>query len=354
MMTPDTKSPALRKILPWVLCAAIIVTTTVFLFPSGPPTPPREVVVYTSVDQMYSEPVFQEFQNRTGIRVLAVYDVEAAKTTGLVNRLIAEKPAPRADVFWSGEVAQTLLLQDEGVLAPYHSPAAADIPSQYLDPDGFWTGIGGRARVILVNTRHVTPDEYPQSILDMATTAVPGERIGIANPLFGTTATEAAALYARLGPDRAYEYYSQLKNRGIRVVDGNSVVKDLVSEGELSMGLADSDDGCSALAMNAPVTIILPDQQPDGLGTLIIPNTIALIAGGPHSAEGRTLIDYLASRETESELTRSGWIQIPVRPLGGSRGCLNVTGIRGMDVRFTDIAGEQQRMKEELGALFIR
>jgi hypothetical protein len=38
----------------------------------------------------------------------------------------------------------------------------------------------------------------------------------------------------------------------------------------------------------------------------------------------------------------------------GTGGCLNVSGIRGMDVRFTDIAREQPRMNEELGELFIR
>jgi len=58
------------------------------------------VVVYTSVDQVYSEPVIRAFEKRTGILVLPVYDVEASKTTGLVNRLIAERGRPQADVFW--------------------------------------------------------------------------------------------------------------------------------------------------------------------------------------------------------------------------------------------------------------
>ncbi len=346
--------PQLRRILLGVLCGLILLVAAALLLLPGQSEPLREVVVYTSVDQVYSEPVFQEFQDRTGIRVLAVYDVEAAKTTGLVNRLIAEKTAPRADVFWNGEIAQTLLLQEEGVLASYRSPEAAGIPPQYQDPDGYWTGIGGRARVILVNTRQVTPGQYPRSIFDLATTTVPGEKIGIAYPLFGTTATQAAALYAELGRDRAYAYYEKLKQKGIRLVDGNSVVRDLVAEGELFIGVTDSDDACGALEKNAPVTVIIPDQEPEGLGTLIIPNTVALIAGGPHPAEGRMLVDSLVSRETEEEHVRSGWIQIPVRPVEGARGCLNVSGIRGMDVRFTDIAREQQRMKDELGELFIR
>src|SRR5512145_2461939 len=85
----------------------------------------KTVVVYTSVDQVYSEPVFRAFENETGIRVMPVYDVEATKTTGLVNRLIAEKARPQADAFWSGEFSQTVVLKKESVLAPYRSPSAA-------------------------------------------------------------------------------------------------------------------------------------------------------------------------------------------------------------------------------------
>ena len=39
-------------------------------------SPQPEVVVYTALDREFSEPVFQDFQRATGIRVLAKYDVE--------------------------------------------------------------------------------------------------------------------------------------------------------------------------------------------------------------------------------------------------------------------------------------
>jgi len=34
----------------------------------------EEVVIYTSVDQVFAEPVLKRFERRTGIRVRAVYD----------------------------------------------------------------------------------------------------------------------------------------------------------------------------------------------------------------------------------------------------------------------------------------
>jgi iron(III) transport system substrate-binding protein len=107
----------------------LLVFTT--LFSTWLPAFAAEVVVYTSLDQLFSEPILREFQAQTGVEVKAVYDVEASKTTGLVNRLIAEKDRPRADVFWNSEVGRTLVLKDKGVLERYRSPSAEDIPAQF-------------------------------------------------------------------------------------------------------------------------------------------------------------------------------------------------------------------------------
>jgi iron(III) transport system substrate-binding protein len=88
----------------------------------------EEVIVYTSLDKVFSQPILDEFEKQTGIKVKAVYDSEATKTTGLVNRLIAEKDAPQADVFWNSQTGRTIVLKKKGVLVPYVSPSAAACP----------------------------------------------------------------------------------------------------------------------------------------------------------------------------------------------------------------------------------
>ena len=337
-----------------VLAAGILFASLIIIY-SGiiPHAPTSSVVVYTSVDQIYSEPILKEFENRTGIHVLAVYDVEAAKTTGLVNRLIAEKGRPQADVFWNCEFVQTLLLKQLGVLASYSSPASSDIPSQYMDPEGYWTGFGGRARVLLANTNLLPPAEYPGSIFDLLDANLSGKDFGIAYPTFGTTATQAAALYAAIGPERAKSFYAQLKSKGVRVVDGNSVVRDLVASGQIKLGLTDTDDACGALRSGAPVALVFLDQGAGGLGTLIIPNTVAIIAGGPHPVEARTLVDYLLSKEIEEKLVASGWIQIPLRHFESQQGCINHE-IKGMNVSLSEIYLGLEPSREDLGEIFIR
>src|SRR5215467_9592396 len=99
-----------------------------------------EVVVYTSHDQVFSEPILKEFEKTTGITVRAVYDTEETKSTGVALRIVAERDRPQADVFWANEPLRPAMLQQQGLLATYQSPNADGIPSRYRDPDGDWTG----------------------------------------------------------------------------------------------------------------------------------------------------------------------------------------------------------------------
>jgi iron(III) transport system substrate-binding protein len=240
------------------------------------------------------------------------------------------------------------------VLARYQSSSGSDIPPQYHDPDGYWTGVGGRGRVFIVNTDLLSTAQYPKSIFAMLDPQYPGSSIGIAYPMFGTTATQAAALYSTLGQKKAHGFYDNLSRKGVRVVDGNSVVKDLVSSGQLSFGLTDTDDACTAIADGKPVTIVIPDQRAGEIGTLVIPDTTALINGAPHAGNGRVFIDYLLSRDTEGRLVRAGWIQIPSRELLEKVPCLNGTSIRPMIVNYQDVYEGIQMTKTDLAEIFIR
>jgi iron(III) transport system substrate-binding protein len=316
--------------------------------------PGRAVVVYASVDRVYAEPVLAAFEAASGIRVRPVYDLEAAKTVGLANRLLAERTRPRADLFWSGEIVQTLRLKEKGVLARYRSPASSGIPDRWRDPDGYWTGFAGRARVFIVNTRLLSPEDYPKTLDDMLDEGRPADTIGLALPLFGTTATHAAALYAVLGPGRARRFFESVRDRGLRILDGNSVVRDLVASGQLAFGLTDTDDACGALRRGAPVAVVYPDQGEGGAGTLVIPTTVAIVAGGPHPAEARALVDHLLSPGVEGALVASGWAQVPFRANAAAPACVVPPPARTMDVGYPEMLGFWERAQRELREIFVR
>jgi iron(III) transport system substrate-binding protein len=312
----------------------------------------REVVIYTSVDQVFSEPILNAFEKAKGIKVRAVYDVEASKTVGLVNRLIAEKDRPKCDVFWNNEFARTIALKHKGVLAPYRSPSAEDIPPTFRDKDGYWTGFSARARVLIYNRLLLKEEDLPSSIFELTEPKWKG-KVALAYPLFGTTATQMAALYVSLGKEETEAYLTALNANSVVIVNGNSVSRDVVVEGEYPLGFTDSDDVNVAVQSGKPVGLIVPDHK--GLGTLLIPNTVAVIKNCPHPEEGRELVDYLLGRGVERDLAFSEAAQIPVRA-GVERpsNVLDILSLTFMKVDYEAVAQKIEEVGRFCQKLFVR
>ncbi len=293
-----------------------------------------QAVVYTSVDQVFSEPVFRACEERLGIAVRAVFDTEETKSTGILNRLLAEGANPQADVFWSGDPVRPFLLISRGLVEPYRSPEAQAVVPAFRAADGTWTGIAARARVLLVNTEIVAQEERPTSILDLAAPAWQG-RAAIANPLYGTTTMHVAALASVWGEERARAFLDDLRANQVRIASSNGEVKRLVASGEVAFGLTDTDDAYVALQEGHPVAVVYPDQ--DGLGTLVMPTSVVLTAGAPHPEAGQRLVDCLLSGETESQLADAA-AHMPLR--SGSEapsGVESVAGIRAMEVDYQKV-----------------
>jgi iron(III) transport system substrate-binding protein len=309
-------------------------------------SPQRTVTVYVSTDRVFSEPVLREYEQRSGVRVNTVYDTEETKSTGLANRLIAEKARPQADVFWSNEPVRTLVLKSRGVLAPYRSPSAEGIPSALVDPEAYWTGFSARIRVIAYNTTLVKPAEAPQSIFDLADPKWRGQ-VAMADPRFGSTSFHVAALYVMAGDEKMDDFFRRLKANGVRIVDGNSVVRDLVARGEVKIGLTDTDDVNVAIEDGQPIAMVLPDAT--GLGVPVMPNMVSLIANGPHSEEGRRLIDYLLSPDVERQLAQSEAVQIPLH--AGVQGPKNIPAIETFKPMTLDYTKAAARVEDVTGRL---
>jgi len=274
----------------------------------------ESVVLYTSLDRPHSEPIIKLFEQRTGIKVKTVYDAEAAKTVGLVNRLIAEKKNPQADVFWNSEVLRTLVLKEKKITTPYDSPSGADIPPDMKDSEHHWHGFASRARVIFYNKKLVS---NPPSTLEELTLPKWKGKVAIANPLFGTTNTQLASWWSVWGPERTKDYLRRLRLNDVIICQGNAMARDMVVSGEVPVCLTDTDDAWSAIQHGHNVGMIFPDQntQLNELGTLVIPNTVCKIKGGPHPSNAEKLIDFLLSKEVERILAQSESAQIPLRPI---------------------------------------
>ena len=95
-----------------------------------------------------------------------------------MNRLVAEKNNPQADVYWANEPVRAEVLKQQGITTLYSAPKAAGIPDTFKDRDGHWTGFSARERVLIVNK---TSKDKPWGVRDYLATRFKGKTV-IANP----------------------------------------------------------------------------------------------------------------------------------------------------------------------------
>lgn len=279
--------------------------------------PPPIVIVYTSQDQEYAEAIFKNFGKQTGIKVRPVYDNEAAKTVGLVNRLIAEKNNPQCDVFWNNEELRTRQLARDGIV------------------NSNWVAFGLRTRRLVINTNLLPLARAPHDVLVLTNKDYFG-KVALAYPLFGTTSAHFLALREHLGQSGWENWCRALAANKPLVVDGNSVVVKMVGKGEALVGLTDSDDVINGQHDGLPVDSILLQQ--DGFE---IPNTASIVANAPHAVAAKKLIAYLQSPEVLADLRKADAIEPD-----------NSTSKAAVD--WNDLLANQNQNLDFLKGLFLR
>jgi iron(III) transport system substrate-binding protein len=273
----------------------------------------ESIVVYTSIDQPIARQVIDSFERQSGLRVTLVTDTEATKSVGLAERLRAERDRPRAQVWWGNEPFHTINLAAEGLLVPYASPAASDLPAQFTDAEHRWAGNGLRARVIAVHGSGQMKFSRLEDLLDPRLRG----RLAMARPTAGTTGGHVAALFVLWGDEKAAQFFRDLRANGMKLLGGNGPVAEATGRGTVLAGLTDNDDIHAARRAGGTLEMILPNQ--DDIGTLMVPTTVALVAGSEDDPAAKQLVDFLLSREVEQMLLDAQFISHSIRAQGDYR-----------------------------------
>jgi iron(III) transport system substrate-binding protein len=320
---------------------------------------PRQggVTLYCSTDQDIAQPILDEFEKETGVHVKREFDAEASKTVGLANKLKLERDNPRCDVFWNNEILHTVRLADAGVFESYVSPSAADVPPEYKDPQGRWTGFAARPRILIVSTdpKMWPDDDRPKSMDDLVDPRWKGRAV-LAEPLAGTTLTHAVVLSSVLGKEGALKWFKSLGENSVALTKGNGPAAGAVGNRQAAFGFSDIDDFHEVEHKGQPVAVVYPDQGAGQVGTLLIPNTVALVKGGPQPESGKRLIDFLLSKKVEQRLAEAQAAQVPLRPDVPRPSHVKVPGadFRAMKVDWQDAAKHYDERLDQLQALFGR
>ena len=267
-----------------------------------------QVVLYCSVDQEVAEPIIAGFEKQSGIRVLA-----QVRHRGQQDRRSGAAAPGRGGGPGGGRVLVGRGLSHDPTgprrtadAVPCYSCGgtrhATDWPATFADPNGCWYGFALRGRVIGYNTNRVPAAEAPKSLEDVLAAKWKG-RLVMASPAFGTTGGDVASWFAHYGPDRARQILRGLKDNEVRLVSGNSTAVRMVATGQADICFTDTDDIYAGQRNGWPVAMNFLDQGGDGV--LAIPNTAALVKGGPNPENAEILMRFLLSEALERRLVES-------------------------------------------------
>lgn len=284
----------------------------------------KTVIIYTSQDEEYADPIFKDFEKQTGIAVKAVFDSEAVKTVGLVNRLLAESAHPQCDVFWNNEEMRTRLLASRNL---------------FRETNG-WVLMGYRTRRIGVNTNLLPLAKAPHLFSEATNSAWRG-KVALAYPMFGTTPTHFLALRQHWGDAAWQDWCRALVANRAQLEDGNSMAVRQVGGGEAWLCFSDSDDIAAEQREGRPVAPVpLSDES------LVIHNSEGILRGAPHPAEAQQLFDYLRSREVQQILVDKKALESPVPG--------DPDKLPGLKVDWDKLLRDLDASTEEMRKIFLR
>jgi iron(III) transport system substrate-binding protein len=266
--------------------AGVLLASVSGLLSAWPAAAADRLVIYSGRKEKAIKPVVEAFTKQTGIQV----DLKVGKTAGLANEIRMEKAHPRGDL--------------------YISTATKSVPEDFRSTPGTWTGISGRARIILYNKTLVPENDVPRSIFELTKPKWKG-KLAIAGTRERTTLAWATALVAVKGEPFTRDYLKGLHANDLKILTDNTEVWQGVGRGEFAIGLNNSPNYHLARQNNLPVGVVYPDQDAGGFGTPINPNAVAVIKGAASPEAARKFIDFVLSPEGQRILVTQDY-EIPL------------------------------------------
>lgn len=249
----------------------------------------------------------QAFEKKAGIKptFLRLSAGEA------VNRVRAEKDNPQASVVYGIGLPSFLTLKADGLLQPYKSREAADIPAKYKDPDGFWTGTDVSFIGIVSNKQFLKEKNLkaPTSWEDLARPEFAGQ-ICLGNPATsGTGYTFMTTVLQLMGEAKGWDYLKRFNANVSQYTRSGIGPTQLVGRGEVGLGILFAHDILGAIDRGFPIEMSLPKE---GTGYDLF--CTGMLKGAPEPEGAKRFIDWACTPESQEVLAATGYFDVPTHP----------------------------------------
>lgn len=215
-----------------LLAACSSTTTSPALDSTETPAATGETItVYSGRNENFIKPFFDEFESLTGIKV----EVRYGDSAELAAQILEEGSNSPADVFLSQDAGAIGAVAAAELLQVLDVADAKKVPSKFADPDGFWVGITGRARVIAYDPELLQAEDVPTTIDNLLN---PQWRsiIGIA-PANSSFQSFVTALRQIRGDEAALEWLQGLAANDPQIFEKNSQIIEAIDAKVIGLGL---------------------------------------------------------------------------------------------------------------------
>ncbi|CAM3834930.1 iron ABC transporter substrate-binding protein [Deinococcus frigens] len=193
----------------------------------------QSITLYSGRGKTFVEPIVQQFEKQTGIKVNVRYGNDAQ----LVAALREEGSRSPADVFWGNSVGALGELASEGRFVKLGSSLTRNVSADYLPADRTWLPTTVRFRTLAYNTEKIKPEQLPDSVLDLPKMTSLKGRIGwtVAYPSFQDFLAGMIAQHGEATTRQWLEAMKALQPRDYKT--SNVGMLEAIRSGEIDVGL---------------------------------------------------------------------------------------------------------------------
>ncbi len=253
----------------------------------------QTVTIYSGRNKTLIEPLLNQAKAELGIDI----NVRYGDTAELAVTLLEEGKNSRADIFFAQDAGALGTLEKRGRLLPISSNLLNQVDARFRSPEGKWTGISGRARVINYNTKLVRQEELPSSVQGLTQ---PKWRNQVAwAPTNGSFQSFITAMRKLDGDAKTLEWLKAMKNNGAKVYSNNTAIINALNRGEVKLGLVNNYyfPTFRKTNPNAPIGIHYTDRD---AGSMINVAGVGILDSTKQKEAAERVIGYLLRPTSQS------------------------------------------------------
>lgn len=258
----------------------------------------QKLVIYSGRKESLVSDIIQEFAETSGVEV----EVRYAKSSELAGTLILEGAISPADVFFSQDPISLGTVAKEGLFDRLSENILNNVPEWAVDKNGFWVGISGRSRSLVVDTRVVEDSELPQDIYGLADEKF-RNRLGLA-PTNSSFIAMIACMIETDGEEKVLDWLTQINELDYKEYPKNSPQVAAAASGELEIGLVNHYYTLRLLSEdpNAPIKNIYLDG---GCGAMVMPAGVGILSSSQNKSSAVAFINFLHSKSVQETFANS-------------------------------------------------